>query len=127
MRIAHGIRRSRCSRRPAQAQPQNTSLDYEYFKTKVQPIFLAKRPAMRAAFRVTAAARRCGCSHSRKGARPGAKRTRARTSRRSARVAAGSTRSPASQARARANRLAATSITAAASTGIPRTIRSGRS
>ena len=23
--------------------PQNTSLDYEYFKTKVQPIFLAKR------------------------------------------------------------------------------------
>jgi hypothetical protein len=28
----------------AQAQPQNTSLDYEYFKTKVQPIFVAKRP-----------------------------------------------------------------------------------
>ena len=28
----------------AQAQPQDTSLDYEYFKTKVQPIFLAKRP-----------------------------------------------------------------------------------
>jgi hypothetical protein len=27
-----------------QAQPQNTSLDYEYFKTKVQPIFVAKRP-----------------------------------------------------------------------------------
>jgi len=28
----------------AQAQPQDTSLNYEYFKTKVQPIFLAKRP-----------------------------------------------------------------------------------
>jgi hypothetical protein len=27
-----------------QAQPPDTSLDYEYFKTKVQPIFLAKRP-----------------------------------------------------------------------------------
>ena len=27
-----------------QAQPQDTSLDYEYFKTKVQPIFVAKRP-----------------------------------------------------------------------------------
>ena len=26
------------------AQPQDTSLDFEYFKTKVQPIFLAKRP-----------------------------------------------------------------------------------
>ena len=27
-----------------QAQSPDTSLDYEYFKTKVQPIFLAKRP-----------------------------------------------------------------------------------
>ena len=27
-----------------QAQSPNTSLDYEYFKTKIQPIFLAKRP-----------------------------------------------------------------------------------
>jgi hypothetical protein len=28
----------------AHAQSSDTSLDYEYFKTKVQPIFLAKRP-----------------------------------------------------------------------------------
>ena len=27
-----------------QAQPPATVLDYEYFKTKVQPIFVAKRP-----------------------------------------------------------------------------------
>jgi len=27
-----------------QAQSADTSLDYEYFKTKVQPIFVAKRP-----------------------------------------------------------------------------------
>jgi hypothetical protein len=27
-----------------QAQSPGTSLDYEYFKTKIQPIFLAKRP-----------------------------------------------------------------------------------
>jgi hypothetical protein len=27
-----------------QAQSADTSLDYEYFKTKVQPIFFAKRP-----------------------------------------------------------------------------------
>ena len=28
----------------AAAQPQDTALNYDYFKTKVQPIFLAKRP-----------------------------------------------------------------------------------
>ena len=28
----------------SQAQPPATALDYEYFKTKVQPIFVAKRP-----------------------------------------------------------------------------------
>jgi hypothetical protein len=28
----------------SQARQSDTSLDYEYFKTKVQPIFLAKRP-----------------------------------------------------------------------------------
>ena len=27
-----------------QGQSPDTSLDYEYFKTKIQPIFLAKRP-----------------------------------------------------------------------------------
>ena len=29
---------------PAPASSASTSLDYEFFKTKVQPIFLAKRP-----------------------------------------------------------------------------------
>ena len=32
------------SQQPASAPPPRTSLDYEFFKTKVQPIFLARRP-----------------------------------------------------------------------------------
>ena len=32
------------SQQPASAPPPSTSLDYEFFKTKVQPIFLARRP-----------------------------------------------------------------------------------
>jgi hypothetical protein len=32
------------SQQPASAPPSATSLDYEFFKTKVQPIFLARRP-----------------------------------------------------------------------------------
>ena len=32
------------SQQPASAPPPATKLDYEFFKTKVQPVFLAKRP-----------------------------------------------------------------------------------
>ena len=84
MRVASSLVLLLALASPATADaPAAPPLDYEFFKTQVQPIFLAKRPATRAASRATARARRCACSRSPPGERPGPTRSRARTSTRS--------------------------------------------
>ena len=105
------------SQQTAPGSATSTSLDYEFFKTRVQPIFMAKRAGNARCISCHAPARRCDCSRSRREARHGATRTRARTSRRSAGRRA---RQPEEQAAASIRsrkRPAATSITTAASTG----------
>jgi len=73
--------------------PARPSLDYEYFKTKVQPIFLKKRPGRAAAgeaaypgrgtqhsVRDPARVRRFACSRSTRARRPGPTKSRGRIS-----------------------------------------------
>ena len=64
---------------PASA-PARPSLDYEFFKTKVQPIFLNKRPGHARCIACHGRARRCACSRSTRARRPGPTKSRARTS-----------------------------------------------
>ena len=59
------------------------SLDYEYFKNDVQPIFLTKRPGHARCVACHAPGTPLACSRSRRDARPGPTRSRARTSKRS--------------------------------------------
>ena len=51
----------------AQSPPASPALDFEFFKTRVQPIFLAERPGHARCIACHGRARPCGCSRSRAG------------------------------------------------------------
>ena len=82
MRVAHPLLLvlAFASGASAQTPASAPALDFEFFKTRVQPIFLAERPGHAAALPVTV---RDAATPAAAGAgrRPGPKRSRARTSR----------------------------------------------